>query len=181
VLISAAYDRIGATLLRVGTNGRSLETVWRLPATMPNHPLSIRATPPQPLELHWNTPVLWDGYLYAFSGRDEPDAQFNCVELRSGRLAWSRDEGWPQKHPPARTQVPAYGRGSAILADGKLIVLGEGGKLGLFAVNPARPEEISSFQVPQLGHPCWAGPVLSRKRLYLRGEDRLLCFNLARP
>jgi hypothetical protein len=36
--------------------------------------------------------ALHDGFLYAFSGRNEPDAQFNCVELKTGRLKWSRDE-----------------------------------------------------------------------------------------
>jgi hypothetical protein len=65
------------------------------------------------------------------------------------------------------------------MADGKLIVLGEGGLLGLFKLNPQQPEEISRFQVPQLHYPCWAAPILSKKRLYLRSEDRLLCLNLA--
>jgi len=175
VLISAAYYRIGAELLRVRPDGKSLEQVWRQPAQIPNSLPAIRATPPQPLEIHWNTPVLHEGSLYAFSGRDEPDAQLNCVELKTGKLLWSRDERW-QKHPPQGSQFPTYGRGSAILADGKLIALGEGGKLGLFKVSPKQAEEISSFQVPQLGYPCWAAPVLSRKKLYLRSENRLLCF-----
>jgi hypothetical protein len=58
--------------------------------------------------------------------------------------------------------------------------LGEGGKLGLFAADPQRPTEICSWQVPQLHYPCWTAPVLSRKRLYLRSEDRLLCFDVGR-
>jgi len=32
--------------------------------------------------------------------------------------------------------------------------------------------------VPQLQFPCWAAPVLSRKKLYLRSEDRLVCLSL---
>lgn len=179
VLISAAYYRIGAELLRVRPDGKSVEQVWRKPAQIPNSLPAIRATPPQPLEIHWNTPVLHEGFLYAFSGRDEPDAQFNCVEFKTGKLAWSRDEHC-QKHPPQGSQFPAYGRGSAILADGKLIALGEGGKLGLFKANPKQAEEISSFQVPQLGYPCWAAPVLSRKKLYLRSENRLVCYDVGR-
>jgi outer membrane protein assembly factor BamB len=179
VLLSAAYYRIGAVLLRVKTDGKSVQQVWRQPAQVPNSLPAIRATPPQPLEIHWNTPVLHEGFLYAFSGRDEPDAQFNCVEFRTGKLMWSRDEHW-QKHPPQGSQFPMYGRGSAILADGKLIALGEGGKLGLFKANPKQAEEICSFLVPGLGYPCWAAPVLSRKRLYLRSENRLVCFNLAK-
>jgi outer membrane protein assembly factor BamB len=179
VLLSAAYYRIGAVLLRVRPDGQSVEPVWRQPAQVPNSLPAIRATPPQPLEIHWNTPVLHDGHLYAFSGRDEPDAQFNCVEFKTGKLRWSRDERW-QKHPPAGSQFPTYGRGSAILADGKLIALGEGGKLGLFKATPERAEEICSFQVPGLGYPCWAAPVLSRKRLYLRSESKVVCFDLAK-
>jgi hypothetical protein len=89
---------------------------------------------------------------------------------------WSRDESWPAH---SKGQPPVFGRGAAILADGKLIALGEGGKLGLFRPNSSRVEEVSTWQVPQLHYPCWAGPVLARKKLYLRSEDRLLCFDLA--
>lgn len=161
IFISAAYYRIGSVLLRVAPDGKSVEPVWRSPV----------------LEIHWTTPILHQGHLYAFSGRNEPDAHMRCVTLESGQLAWDRDESWPSH---SARQPPVYGRGSAILADGKLVVLGEGGKLGLFKLNAKRPEEISSFQVAQLDYPCWAAPILSNKRLYLRSEDRLICLNLAK-
>ncbi|KAB2642245.1 MAG: hypothetical protein DVB27_14455, partial [Verrucomicrobia bacterium] len=66
------------------------------------------------------------------------------------------------------------------LADGKLIVLGEAGLLGLFKPNPARVEELGRWQVPQLRYPCWTAPVLAHRRLYLRDEDHLLCYDLAK-
>lgn len=98
------------------------------------------------------------------------------MELKTGKLMWDRDERWTSHS----TRTPSvYGRGSCILADGKLIVLGEGGLLGLFKLNPQRLEEICRSQVPQLHYPCWAAPVLSHKRLYLRDEDRLVCLDLA--
>lgn len=174
VLLSAAYYHIGSVLLRVLPDGKSVQEVWRSPPA--GEPANGRSAPPV-LEVHWNTPVLHEGCLYAFSGRNEPDASFRCVEFITGKLMWSRDERWR-----ARTslQPPVYGRGSAILADGKLLVLGEGGKLGLFALNPRRPEEICAWQVPQLHFPCWTAPVLARGKLYLRSEDRLLCFDLRR-
>lgn len=178
VLISAAYYRIGAALLRVRPDGKTVETVWRQPAKVPTTPQAVRQTPPLPLEIHWSTPVLYAGFLYAFSGRNEPDAQFNCVEWLTGRLKWSRDESWRRYS----TQTPAvFGRGSCILADGKLIVLGEGGLLGLFRVNPEQPEELSRWQVPELQYPCWTAPVLSRRKLYLRSENHLLCLDIAAP
>jgi outer membrane protein assembly factor BamB len=162
ILISAAYYKIGSVLLRVGPDGKSVEEVWR--STV--------------LEVHWTTPIYLNGYLYAFSGRNEPDAHFRCVEFKTGKLMWDRSEQWPA-HSTDRPTV--YGRGSSILADGKLIVLGEGGLLGLFKPSPDSAEEISRFQVPQLNYPCWAAPVLSQKRLYLRSENHLVCLDVAKP
>lgn len=161
VFISSAYYRTGSLLGRVKPGGQDFEELWKGTA----------------LEIHWNTPILLNGYLYAFSGRNEPDARFRCVELKTGKLMWDRDESWPAHS--TRTP-PVYGRGSAILADGKLIVLGEGGLLGLFKPDPEKPVETSRWQVPQLRHPCWAAPALSNKRLYLRSEDRLVCVGIAR-
>lgn len=176
VLISAAYYRIGAVLLRVKPDGKSFEEVWRSPVIPGDRDPQTGALVSPVLEIHWNTPVLYEGHLYAFSGRNEPDATFRCVEFNTGKLLWTVDERW---RPHSAEQPDVYGRGSAILAEHKLIVLGEGGKLGLFAPNPKQPEEICSWQVPQLHYPCWAAPVLSDKRLYLRDEDRLVCLDFS--
>jgi outer membrane protein assembly factor BamB len=177
VLISAAYYRIGSVLLRVKSDGTSYEEVWRSPKSAQNRNPATGEWESSVLEAHWTTPVLHEGYLYAFSGRNEPDASFRCLEFKTGKVRWSRDESWPAHSSP---QPPVYGRGSLIFADGKLIVLGEGGKLGLFSLNPQQPQEISSWQLPQLHYPCWTAPVLSRKTLYLRSEDTLLCLDLHR-
>jgi hypothetical protein len=61
-----------------------------------------------------------------------------------------------------------------------LIVLGEAGLLGFFKPNPARVEEIGRWQVPKLRYPCWAAPILANKLLYLRDEDHLVCYDLAK-
>jgi outer membrane protein assembly factor BamB len=162
IFISAAYYKVGSVLLKVRPDGKGVDEIWR--ATV--------------LEIHWTTPIYQNGNLYAFSGRNEPDARFRCVELKTGKLLWDLDERWP----PHSTLTPdVYGRGSAILADGKLITLGEGGLLGLFRPNPSAPTEISRFQVPGLHYPCWTAPVLSRGRLYLRSEDDLICLDLRKP
>ena len=159
ILISAAYYRIGSVLLKVAPGGTSVTETWRSRA----------------LEIHWTTPVLHEGNLYAFSGRNEPDARFRCVEMATGKLVWDQDESWRKSYlaPPEK-----YGRGSAILADNKLIVMGEAGQLGLFRPNPVMAEEISKFQVPEMKYPCWTAPVLSNQKLYLRSESRLICYDL---
>jgi outer membrane protein assembly factor BamB len=115
--------------------------------------------------------------MYAFSGRNEPDAFLRCVDFATGKVLWERDERWP----PHSTRQPAvFGRGSMIAADGRLIALGEGGLLGMFKPSATACEELGRWQVPGLGHPCWAPPALSQGRLYLRSEDRLVCLSLAR-
>lgn len=162
VLISSAYYKLGSVLLQVKNDSRSYEEIWRNTN----------------LEAHWATPIYHDGYLYAFSGRNEPDARFRCLEFATGKIMWDRNEGWPAHSAP---QPKVFGRGSLIVADGKLIVLGEGGLLGLFKLNAVKPEELARFQVPQLKYPCWAAPVLAHQKLYLRSEDRLVCLNLAKP
>lgn len=161
VLISAAYYRLGSVLLRIKPDGRGFDEVWRSTA----------------LEAHWSTPLHHNGHLYAFTGRNESDARFRCIELRTGRVKWERDESWGRR---STRQPPVYGRGSGILAEGKMFILGEGGLLGLFRADPEQPEELARWQVPLIEYPAWAAPVLANGRLYLRGERRLVCVNVSR-
>src|SRR4029453_647330 len=130
-------------------------------------------------------PSLVAGHVFGFSGRNEPDASFRCVEFETGKMKWQRREDWPNashsKLRPGEAPPNVFGRGSTIFADGKLIALGEAGLLGLFKPNPEKIEEISRWQGPGLLYPCWAGPVLSEKRLYLRSEEKLICLDLAAP
>ncbi len=168
IFLSNAYYKTGSVCLRVKKDGRSVEEVWR----------GLQ------LEIHWTRPVLHDGHLFAFTGRNEPDAHFRCVELATGEVLWDRDEGWPNgghaKLEAGEKAPDVFGRGSAILADDKLIVLGEAGLLGLFKPSGEKCEELARWQVPQLHYPCWAAPVLADKKLYLRDEDHLVCYDLAK-
>ena len=169
ILISSAYFRSGSILLQVNPDGRSVQEVWR----------GLQ------LEMHWSRPILLNGLLYAFSGRNEPDAQFRCVSWTDGKLHWDRFEGWPNaghaKLRPGEQPPDFYGRGSLILAEGLLVALGECGRLGLFRPTREKPVELGHWQVPGLQYPCWAGPVLSNKRLFLRDESLLLCLDWSEP
>jgi len=166
IFISSAYYKNGSVLLKVAEDGKSVSEVWRSLA----------------LEMHWSLPNLIDGHLYGFSGRNEPDAEFRCVEFATGKARWSRKESWPNGgHGKLSADTPppdVFGRGSTIFADGKLIALGEAGLLGIFKPSHEKLEEVCRWQVPGLTFPCWAGPVLSNKRLYLRCEERLVCLDL---
>ena len=172
VFCSSAYYGAGSFLLDVGMDCESFTEVW---STYEKRKIDRKIEPV--LEIHWTTPILHNGYLYAFTGRNEPDAQFRCVELKTGNIKWNREERW---RAYSSKQPKVYGRGSALMADNKLFVLGEGGLLGLFEVNPNKPIELARYQVPELHYPCWAAPILSDKRLYIRSEDYLICFDVAK-
>lgn len=167
IFLSSAYYKTGSVVLRVKPDGKGVDEVWRSLA----------------LEMHWARPNLVDGFLYGFSGRNEPEGRFRCVEFAKGAVKWDRAEGFPNgghaKFREGEKPPEVFGRGSTIVADGKMIALGECGLLGLFRPTAEKIEEISRWQVPGLTYPCWAGPVLSNGRLYLRSEDRLICLEIA--
>jgi outer membrane protein assembly factor BamB len=166
IFLSSAYFKNGSVVLRVRPGGDGVDEVWR--STV--------------LEMHWARPIYTDGHLFAFTGRNEPDARFRCVELKTGTLKWDRPEGWPNgghARVSPGDEPKVFGRGSAILADGKIFAIGEAGLLGLFRPNTSQLEELGRWQVPGLYYPVWAGPVLAERRLYLRCDDRLVCLNVA--
>lgn len=168
IFLSAAYET-GAALLKVNPDGKGYKVVWRDVDAMQNH---------------WSTCIAHDGFLYGFSGRHEPGSTFRCIELKTGRLMWQTEDVNANDEPDpkaglGKTEPKYYGRGSAILADGKFIVLGERGTLALVELNSKRFREISRVHYPEMTYPSWTAPILSRRRLYLRDEDALLCIDLA--
>ena len=154
VLLSSCYYRQGSVLLDLNENIEVAGEVWR----------------GQSLEIHFTTPILHGGHVYAFSGRNPPDASLRCVEYTTGKLKWERDESVRTSSDATRK----FGRGSAILADEKIIALGETGILGLFRPNIEKVEEISRFKVRGIDYPAWTAPILSDGHLYLRSENTLV-------
>ncbi len=173
VFCSGAYYGLGSILLKIKPDLSGYDEVWSTAKTRveQNNPRL-----PETLGLHWMTPIYHEGNLYAYSGRNEPDARFRCVEFKTGKLLWDQDESWNRFDEDKKK----YGRGSLIMADGKLIALGETGRLGLFTPDVKKPMELAAYNVPGLLFPCWAAPVLSNKRVYLRCESRLVCLNFAK-
>ena len=113
---------------------------------------------------HWCTPIHHNGFVYGSSGRNDTDADVRCVELATGEVKWT---------------LRRATRCTFTLIDGHLIGLGEYGELFLFKPNAARYEEVSRYRVPELSYPCWAPPVVSDGRLYVRGKERLVCLELS--
>ncbi|MFO0797278.1 MAG: PQQ-binding-like beta-propeller repeat protein [Gemmataceae bacterium] len=113
---------------------------------------------------HWCTPIHIGGFVYGSSGRHDNDADVRCVELATGDVKWT---------------LRRASRCTFTAVDGHLIGLGEFGELFLFRPNPARYEEVSRYRMPELSYPCWAPPVVSDGRMFVRGKERLVCLELA--
>jgi outer membrane protein assembly factor BamB len=127
IFISSGYDHGGALLKAAG---QKPEKVWEN----------------KNLRNHFNSCVLWQGYLY---GPD--DSGLRCVAFDTGALKWS---------------YPAFGKGSLMVADGKLVALSERGELIIAAATPAAFTPISRAQV--LKGKCWTTPVLANGHIYCR-------------
>jgi outer membrane protein assembly factor BamB len=113
------------------------------------------------LSSHYGTPIFKDGYLYGFHGRQERKASLRCIEWKTGKVQWTKER---------------FGCGAMIMADGKLIILGEDGDLVLAEATPKGYEEKARARV--LGPACRAQIALANGRLYARDTKKLVCLEL---
>lgn len=108
------------------------------------------------------TPVVRDGFLYGCDGRqDTGTVALRCLDLKSGKVRWSKE---------------SFGCASAILAEGRLILLTDEGDLVLADATPDGYREISRATI--LTGPVRAHPALASGRLYARDNKRLACWDL---
>ena len=105
---------------------------------------------------HFNASVLFGDYLYGFD-----NATLKCIEADTGAEQW---------------ETRGFGKGSLILADDHLIVLGDQGKLALAEATPSGYIEKASVQI--LNGKCWTVPTLVNGKLYLRNHKEMLCLDV---
>ena len=153
VFISECYGP-GSSLLRVRPGG--YDVVWH------DGPERDKA-----LQLHWNTAIYHEGYLYGSSGRHTGEAELRCVQWQTGRVMWRQ---------------PGLRRSSLLYVDGHFVCLSEDGTLRLIRATPQKYELVaratlreSTDGAPLLKPPAWAAPILAHGLLYVRGDDRLVC------
>ena len=109
------------------------------------------------MQNHLNSSVLWKGHLYGVDKK-----RLRCMNFETGEVTWTQT---------------GLGKGSLMLADGKLIILSEKGKLVTAEADPGEYKEISSAQI--LTGKCWTVPVLANARVYARSaKGELVCVDL---
>jgi outer membrane protein assembly factor BamB len=110
---------------------------------------------------HFSTPVIRQGYAYGGSG-NTGKGDVRCVEVKSGVVKW---------------ESKGIGYASMVLADGKLLMLGDKGMLVVVEATPEQYKELWKEQV--LDSTCWTVPTLCSGLIYCRNDKgRLICLDL---
>ena len=102
---------------------------------------------------HFNNSILYDGYLYGFDGNSNFGRVVNltCMKHDTGEVMWTES---------------GMGCGSLMIADGKLVILSDDGRLVIANATSAEYKEICSAEI--LEGRCWTVPVLLDGRVYAR-------------
>jgi outer membrane protein assembly factor BamB len=144
VFVTASYAT-GALLLKIAKD--HTDEVWKGDKS---------------LSCHYNTPIHAGDYLYGIHGRQEQGASLRCVDAKTGKVKWEKEN---------------FGCASLLLVDGLLIALTEGGELVLIEANPEAYREKSRATVFK-ATPCRAEIALADGKLYARDGKKLACWNL---
>ena len=105
---------------------------------------------------HFATSIHYQGHLYGFDS-----SILKCLDAETGTEKW---------------KTRGYGKGTLIVADGHLVILGERGNLGLAKATPEGFVEKANTQV--FSSKCWTAPALADGRLYLRDESEIVCLKV---
>jgi len=159
VLLTECYER-GAVLLQVEPDETEPKLVWS--------DKDARRNPT--LRSHWHTPIVIGDYAYGCNGQKTATADLRCFNWKTGKVQWKYDD---------------LSRASITWVDDHFVVLGEEGELLLIKANPEKIEVVTRYEPGdgenqiKFKRPCWAAPVISDGKLFVRGRDKLACFQLA--
>ena len=116
--------------------------------------------------------VLVNGHVYGFDLRaiqtnpSRPSrGTFRCMDFKTGEICWSSD---------------APGQATIVVADGKLLLFNEQGRVLLVRADSHCYEQLAQTEV-FYGELCWTAPSLHHGRLYLRSPTRAACLYVGKP
>lgn len=153
VFASTAYNTGTALVeLKKSRNGFAADEKYFLEANVFNN--------------HHGGMVLHNGHVYA--GHQQNEGFPTCIELTSGKIVWGG-------------KLRGAGKGSAaiVFVDGHLIFRYQNGTVALIEATPAEYRLKGSFMPEFQERESWAHPVVANGRLYLREQDKLMCYDLS--
>ena len=104
----------------------------------------------------WSSPVVYEGHVYGFD-----HGTLRCLSLATGEARWAKR---------------GFGKGSLVLADGLLLVLGDRGKLALAEASPEGFHQTGEVQI--FPGKSWTAPSPAQGKLFLRDHRELVAVDL---
>jgi outer membrane protein assembly factor BamB len=104
---------------------------------------------------------------YIYAGKGHNNGFPTCVEWKTGKIVWEQSER------------PGKESAAVIAADGELYFRWQDGIMGLIDATPAGYRLKGSFKLPVIQGQSWPHPAIHDKKLYVRVQDTLLCFDVA--
>ncbi|MEM0898253.1 MAG: PQQ-binding-like beta-propeller repeat protein [Verrucomicrobiota bacterium] len=135
--------------------------------------------------MHWMTPLLDDGVLFGFAGRNEPDLEFKAIDLESGEILWRDEMRWSEK-AGNRQLVRGLFRAWLTGVGDRYLAWGEHGALASLELSGDGVKTTQRHQLFLADH-SWTPPALSRGLLYITQNNRdrtqgasprILCYDL---
>ena len=110
--------------------------------------------------------ILKAGYGYCGHPHNQGFPIF--VEMATGKTVWGGEQ-----------RGPGTGSAGVTYADGNLIFRYQSGEVALIEASPSAYKLKGSFKPEFVGKkPCWAHPVVIGGRLYLRDQEKLMCYDV---
>jgi outer membrane protein assembly factor BamB len=103
------------------------------------------------MSCHYATPVLKDGYLYGYHGRQEMGAVLRCVEWKTGKVKWTNEK---------------FGAGSILLVKNRILMVRETGQFVLAEASPAGFQGVATHR--SIEGSVRAYPALANGMLFVR-------------
>lgn len=143
--VSAGYG-VGANLFRI-TDKPAFEEVWNRQEV---------------LDCHYATPVLHEGHLYGFHGRQETGMKLRCVRVADGELMWEAPDRLPG--------------GTLLVVRDRLLIVTEQGEMWVVPATPEKFEKALAVQILRAGHRSHAA--FADGLLFARDSEELVAVPL---
>ena len=114
---------------------------------------------------HHGGMIFKDGFVYA--GHQHNKGFPICVHMQSGKIRWG-----------GKLRGPGKGSASVVMVDDHLIFRYQDGTVALIEATPKGYQLKGSFQPDYQKGKTWAHPVVADGKLYLREQDKLMCYDL---
>ena len=150
VFFSVGYGQGGALLQQVADgNGVTVKEIYGINKKLGNKHGGV---------------ILMGDYLYGDA--DDRGTPF-CADLMTGDIKW-------QGRGPGKNSAVVIG------GDDMLYIQFQDGTLALVKADPKEYTVVSQFKIPGSGdRPSWAHPTIVDGKLFVRSQDKLLCYDIA--